>query len=135
LLSRKSAAAKAKGHRFSFYFNIKLQLDDIKVLHYIKQQKLEVGKIYTHKNTATFRNSWPGCWWVGGLVGRVGLGGLKPTPPTQPTHQPTNLLPGLYEELQKLFNILEIKPLAPFALALVLRQALYRKSKSANTKK
>ena len=36
------------GHRFSFYFNIKLHLDDIKVLHNIKQ-KLEVGKIYTHK--------------------------------------------------------------------------------------
>ena len=61
------------GHRFSFYFYIKLHLDDIKVLHYIKQ-KLEVGKIYTHKNTATFRIS-------------------------------------KYEELQKLFNILEIKPL------------------------
>jgi LAGLIDADG endonuclease len=60
------------GHRFSFYFNIKLHLYDIKVLHYIK--KLEVGKIYTHKNTATFRIS-------------------------------------KYEELQKLFNILEIKPL------------------------
>ena len=27
------------GHRFSFYFNIKLHLDDIKVLHYIKQKK------------------------------------------------------------------------------------------------
>ena len=36
------------GHRFSFYFNIKLHLDNIKVHHYIK---LEVGKIYTHKNT------------------------------------------------------------------------------------
>ena len=43
------------------------------MLHYIKQ-KLEVGKIYTHKNTVTFRIS-------------------------------------KYEELQKLFNILEIKPL------------------------
>ena len=61
------------GHRFSFYFNIKLHLDDIKVLHNIKQ-KLEVGKIYTHKNTATFSIS-------------------------------------KYEELQKLFNIVEIKPL------------------------
>jgi hypothetical protein len=45
------------GHRFSFYFNIKLHLDDIKVLHYIKQ-KLEAGKLYTHKNTTTFRISY-----------------------------------------------------------------------------
>ena len=68
----KCTRGNRRGHRFSFYFNIKLHLDDIKVLHYIK--KLEVGKIYTHKNTATFRIS-------------------------------------KYEELQKLFNILEIKPL------------------------
>jgi hypothetical protein len=27
------------GHRFSLYLNIKLHLDDIKVLHYIKKQK------------------------------------------------------------------------------------------------
>jgi hypothetical protein len=60
-------------NRFSFYFNIKLHIDDIKVLQNISQ-KLKVGKIYIHKNTATFRIS-------------------------------------KYEELQKLFNILDIKPL------------------------
>jgi hypothetical protein len=61
------------GNSFSFYFNIKLHLDNIKLLQCIKH-KLEIGKIYTYKKTCTFRIS-------------------------------------KYEELQKLFNILEIKPL------------------------
>lgn len=59
--------------RFNFYFNIKLHIDDIKVLQNINK-KLGVGKIYIHKNTAVFRVS-------------------------------------KYEELQKIFDILEIKPL------------------------
>jgi len=60
-------------NKFSFFFRIKLHLDDIKVLHYINK-KLKVGTIYTHKNTATLTIS-------------------------------------KFEELQILFNILEIKPL------------------------
>jgi hypothetical protein len=60
-------------NKFTFFFRIKLHLDDIKVLHYINK-KLEAGTIYTYKNTATLTIS-------------------------------------KFEELQKLFNILEIKPL------------------------
>jgi hypothetical protein len=61
------------GNRFSFYFYIKLHLDDIKVLHYLNY-KLELGKVYTHEDTCTFRIN-------------------------------------KFEELHKLFNILDIKPL------------------------
>ena len=43
-------------NRFSFFFNIKLHIDDIKVLQIILE-KIEAGKIYKHKNTATFRLS------------------------------------------------------------------------------
>lgn len=50
-----------------------MHIDDIKVLQTITK-KLEIGKIYIHKNTAMFRVS-------------------------------------KYEELQKIFAILEIKPL------------------------
>lgn len=41
------------GKYFRFYFQIKLHIDDSKVLDYIKNT-LGIGKVYIYKNEATF---------------------------------------------------------------------------------